>query len=144
MADSKCLSYKCRYAISFNLAILLFCLAGGLFVSGAITYSSDRYAKTIHEQNTCEVIASNYYQTRCSGYRSTYVCYRPIWLVTYSLVQDSNETLIDATIEHDGFRRSAAAENKQNQYQVSTVTKFEKKKKNLFIVLILSKTIKTL
>lgn len=86
-------------------------------------YHNDRYAKTIHEENTCEVIASNFFESRCSGSRgTTFVCFRPFWMVTYSIFEDVKDIRINARIEHGGgFRTTAAAENKLNEYQVSAI-----------------------
>lgn len=95
--------------------------AVALFISGGIIYHRDHYAKTTHEQNSCEVMASSYYESRCTGSRSTYVCFRPFWLVTYSIFQDVTEIRIDARIERFGFRTTEVAENEMNQYQVSAV-----------------------
>lgn len=107
-----------RWTIAKNLIFLLIVIAATLFILGGIVYHRDHYAKTTHELNSCEVITSSYYQTRCSGSRRSYVCYVPVWLVTYSIFPDR----ITATIEPHGFRTTAAAENELDQYQVCEVS----------------------
>lgn len=105
-----------------NLTILLFLGVLALFISGGIIYHKDHYAQNIHEENTCEVIASDFYQSRCSGARgTTFVCFRTFWLVTYSIVEDVKELRINARIEQGRFHTTAAAENRLNEYQVSAI-----------------------
>lgn len=121
MANLRCFSHKCCYTISCYLASFCLILAPALYISGGITYSQDRRAKNIHEPNLCSVISSSYHEARCSGFRSTYRCFRPVWLVIHRIFEDDVvENRINATIEHDGFRSAADAEDKQNQYLVST------------------------
>ncbi len=114
-----------KWSIFIYLVVIFFMAALALYVMGGMIYHKDHYAKSIHVENSCEVIASNYYESKCTGSRgSTYVCFRPVWLVFYSISQDVTEIPITAKIEHDGFRTTADAENNLNQYQVSgTVTK---------------------
>lgn len=123
---------KCLNIVASSLFSICLIFAPALFISGGITYSLDRAAKNTHKLNTCKVMSSSYYETRCSGHRFTYVCFRPVWSVTYSVLQDDglSESIIDATIEHiGGFRRAAAAEEKRNQYQVSASAR-DKQDKN--------------
>lgn len=119
----KHLSYEWRHAIAVNIVFILSLVAIGLLIGGGVTFHKNHYEKTIHEQNTCEVMASSYYQATCFGHRHRYVCYRPVWLVTYSIFADGMENWKSATIEHGGgFRTTEAAENKLSQYQVSEPT----------------------
>jgi len=88
-----------------------------LFIIGGIFYHKNYYAKTIHEENSCEVMSSSYFESICNGFRgSRYVCFKPFWLVSYGVIEER----IDARIEHGGFRSVADAENELIRYRVGT------------------------
>lgn len=119
MDNSRC-SYKFQWDIFKNLVVIFSAAIVGLFICGGIIFQRNNYARTIYEENTCEVIASNYYESRCTASRGgSYVCFIPTWSVIYSIFDDVKEIRVNATIEYSGFRRISAAEDKLNQYEVS-------------------------
>lgn len=119
MANTKC-THELQWSISIILVLIFVVGSVALFITGGIMYNKNQSAITTHEENSCEVIASNYYESKCTGHRgSTYVCFRPVWLVSYSVFQDVTEIRIDARIEEYGRRATADAEIQLNQYQVS-------------------------
>ncbi|KAJ6647133.1 hypothetical protein Bhyg_02353, partial [Pseudolycoriella hygida] len=60
-----------RSTPNVQFAIYVFCMlifsmaAVGLFISGGILYIQSHHAKSIHVPNSCEVIESSYYKSRC-------------------------------------------------------------------------------
>jgi hypothetical protein len=116
-------TYKSRRAIAVCLTILLFLAFIAFFIFGGIFYKIDHRAEIIYTPSSCQVDASRYYQSKCRGGRSDpYICYIPVWWVTYSLNDNAVENRTNATIEHrDGYRTTAAAENKLNEYKVRKV-----------------------
>ncbi len=113
-------TYELKQSLLRSLSIMCAMGAVALFISGGIIYHRDHTALTTHEQNSCKVISSNYYQSTCRGSRaSTYVCFRPFWVVSYNVFQDGTEKRIDAGIEHHGLRTTEQAENRLLQYLVS-------------------------
>lgn len=125
MDNSKSVSNIKRWCIVGCLVVIIISVAAAapFFIVGGIIYPRDHYAKTIHESNSCTVITTSYYQSRCSGYRgSTYACYIPVWSVSYSTFVDAMENRLNATIESYGFRTTAGTENRLHLYQVSEVT----------------------
>lgn len=110
MANRKC-SYKLQFSLSS--ALILFTAAVVLFSLGGVFFRTNHSAKIIHEKNLCEVIASNYYDSRCRNYRgSSYDCFKAVWEVFYTVSQDGNEQRLNARVEHNiGFRSTSEAEN---------------------------------
>jgi hypothetical protein len=113
-------TYKSLRAIAVNLTFLAFLAVLAFFISGGIIYKKDHRAELIYTSSSCQVEAARYYQSECvAGRGGRYICYRPIWRVTYSLNQNATENRTNATIEErDGYRTTAAAENKLNEYKV--------------------------
>lgn len=119
MANTKC-TYELQWNICLTLVLISFVGTVALFVTGGMMYHKNQNAKSTYEENSCEVMASNYYESECVGHRGgTYDCFIPVWLVAYSVFQGVTVIRVDAKIEEDGRRTTADAENQLNQYQVS-------------------------
>jgi hypothetical protein len=120
-------TYESRRALAVCLTVLLFLAVIAFFIFGGIFYKIDHRAEIIYTPSSCQVDTSRYYQSKCrSGRSDPYICYIPVWRVTYSLNENAVENRTNATIEHkDGYRTTAAAENKLNEYKVRKVEYME-------------------
>lgn len=111
-------TYKQKWDIYGSLTFIFLLSATALYIAGGVLYHNDRYEKNTHEPNTCEVISSSYYETRCrSGrYGRTVVCFITVWMVTYSV---NEEIRIDAMVQHNGLFSIEAAQKRLDQHRVS-------------------------
>lgn len=115
---------KVQFVVWLNVVMIFFAGAVILYLLGAIMFEREHSAKAIHVENICEVISSYSDQSYCSGGRgSSYVCYKPVWMVAYSIQEGGDEIRVDARIQHGGFRKAENAQNKLDEYQVSAVSK---------------------